>query len=540
MAQVINTNVLSLNAQRNLSTSQMQLAQALQRLSSGLRINSAKDDAAGLGITDRMTTQINGLDQAVRNSQDGISLSQTSESALAEITNNLQRIRELAVQSANATNSASDRAALDLEVQQRIAEVNRIASQTSFNGRKVLDGTFGNASFQVGANVGETIQVGLSTSMKTNSIGSFVNATSDVTGISVGTVATAAGQFSADGVYTPTTYTGVDGNAIDSGSNKVTINGTDVLGSAAYADSSDTYRDGTSAYAKAAAINATGISGVSATANTDLTFTQLTGGLFADFSNLTATDTLGYSLKINGVTIYDPTTTGLFNSTTNTVSVSDAITAINAQQFNTGVVASTNSAGDLVLTAADGRNISVDEAFTFTDGNSTVDSSGAYDTAFSTNTVTDGGAAAATTYDQNAMLFGGKITLQSNADISISAGGAGIGFSSANLAAGSSLEAQNVKTADGANNTIQSVDSALTSVSNLRSTFGAIQNRFESVVSNLQAVSENLTSSRSRILDADFASETAALTRAQVLQQAGVAMLAQANAVPQNVLALLR
>ena len=161
MALVINTNVMSLNAQRNLSTSGSQLATSLQRLSSGLRINSAKDDAAGLAISSRMTTQINGLNQAVRNANDGISLAQTTESALQEVTNNLQRIRELAVQSANATNSDSDRAALDQEVQQRLAEVNRIATQTSFNGRKVLDGSFGNATFQVGANVGETISVGL-------------------------------------------------------------------------------------------------------------------------------------------------------------------------------------------------------------------------------------------------------------------------------------------------------------------------------------------------------------------------------------------
>ncbi len=161
MALVINTNVMSLNAQRNLSTSGSQLATSLQRLSSGLRINSAKDDAAGLAISDRMTTQISGLNQAARNANDGISLAQTTEGALQEVTNNLQRIRELAVQSANATNSDSDRNALDQEVQQRIAEIDRIASQTSFNGRKVLDGSFGGATFQVGANVGETISLAL-------------------------------------------------------------------------------------------------------------------------------------------------------------------------------------------------------------------------------------------------------------------------------------------------------------------------------------------------------------------------------------------
>ncbi|MDH3508745.1 MAG: flagellar protein FlaB, partial [Gammaproteobacteria bacterium] len=150
MAQVINTNVLSLNAQRNLSRTQGDLATALQRLSSGLRINSAKDDAAGLAISERFTTQIRGINQAIRNANDGISLAQTSESALGELTNNLQRIRELAVQSANSTNSAADRVALDQEVQQRLAEIERIGQQTSFNGLKVLDGTFGSSQFQVG------------------------------------------------------------------------------------------------------------------------------------------------------------------------------------------------------------------------------------------------------------------------------------------------------------------------------------------------------------------------------------------------------
>ena len=195
MALVINTNVMSLNAQRNLSTSGSQLATSLQRLSSGLRINSAKDDAAGLAISSRMTTQINGLNQAVRNANDGISLAQTTESALQEVTNNLQRIRELAVQSANATNCDSDRAALDQEVQQRLAEINRIATQTSFNGRKVLDGSFGNATFQVGANVGETIQVGLDSSVKTADIGNIFASVG--TGVNVNTVVAASDDTTA-------------------------------------------------------------------------------------------------------------------------------------------------------------------------------------------------------------------------------------------------------------------------------------------------------------------------------------------------------
>ena len=177
MAMTINTNVASLNAQRNLGRSQGMLNQSLERLSTGLRINSAKDDAAGLAISERFTTQIRGLNQAVRNANDGISLAQTAESALGELTNNLQRIRELAVQSANATNSSSDRAALDAEVQQRIAEIDRIASQTSFNGQKVLDGTFGNAQFQIGANVGETISVSLNTGVRASQIGTIAEKT---------------------------------------------------------------------------------------------------------------------------------------------------------------------------------------------------------------------------------------------------------------------------------------------------------------------------------------------------------------------------
>ncbi|MDX2464263.1 MAG: flagellin, partial [Porticoccus sp.] len=178
MAQTINTNIASLTAQRNLNSSQSSLNTSLERLSSGLRINSAKDDAAGLAISERFTTQIRGLNQAARNANDGISLAQTAEGALGEVSNNLQRIRELALQSVNATNSESDRAALDLEVQQRLAEIDRISSQTSFNGRKVLDGSFGSALFQVGANVGETIGLNLATSMRQSAIGAIASAAS--------------------------------------------------------------------------------------------------------------------------------------------------------------------------------------------------------------------------------------------------------------------------------------------------------------------------------------------------------------------------
>src|SRR6478736_839847 len=256
MAQVINTNVLSINAQRNLSTSQSQLATSLQRLSSGLRINSAKDDAAGLAISDRFTTQINGLNQAVRNASDGISLAQTAESALGELTNNLQRVREIAVQAANASNSASDRAALDQEVQQRLAEVQRIASQTAFNGQKVLNGTFGNATFQVGANVGETITVGLSTSMLTTQIGKtadYVGGLAYNSNLAIGQQG--AGVVAANALNNNVTIAVGTGQAVNVGVSAV--------GSAAGQTAG-------SAYAKAAAINAASIGGLTASADTTL------------------------------------------------------------------------------------------------------------------------------------------------------------------------------------------------------------------------------------------------------------------------------
>ena len=209
MALTINTNVASLNAQRNLGRSQGLLNQSLERLSTGLRINSAKDDAAGLAISERFTTQIRGLNQAVRNANDGISLAQTAEGALGELSNNLQRIRELAVQSANATNSASDRAALDQEVQQRLAEIDRIATQTAFNDQTLLDGTFGSALFQVGANVGQTIGLTLNTSLRTLSIGK----TADYVGGTAYDSAFAVGAQS----------TGVDVSAIGAGELTVAI-----------------------------------------------------------------------------------------------------------------------------------------------------------------------------------------------------------------------------------------------------------------------------------------------------------------------------
>ncbi|MFK8017252.1 MAG: flagellin [Gammaproteobacteria bacterium] len=458
MAQYINTNVASLNAQRNLTNSSSSMNTAMQRLSTGLRINSAKDDAAGLAISERFTTQIRGLDQAMRNANDGISLSQTAEGALGELTNNLQRIRELAVQSANATNSDTDRAALDDEVQQRIAEIDRIATQTSFNGLNVLDGSAGSATFQVGANVGETISLGLNTNMRSSAIGQIASATRTVSG------------------------TGLSGDlTIAIGSNTARAVGASASGSAEDV---------------AAAINAANITGLSTTAENSQTGT---------FSAVGGSAGNTYELVIDGETIY--------------ASGSDAAAGLTSQEIADAVNANANldvtasiSGTTITLANTTGANIVVTE-------NSTSGTFG-----FSTGTLI------------------GDVSLTANENITIggSTDAAVLGSPSViTLDTTQSLETLDVKDVANANDTIARIDSALTAVNGFRSDLGAIQNRLESTIVNLQTTSENLSASRGRIRDADFATETASLTRSQILQQAGVAMLSQANAQPQIALSLL-
>ncbi|MGB5336313.1 MAG: flagellin [Woeseiaceae bacterium] len=483
MAMTINTNVASLNAQRNLGRSQGMLNQSLERLSTGLRINSAKDDAAGLAISERFTTQIRGLNQAVRNANDGISLAQTAESALAELTNNLQRIRELAVQSANATNSSSDRAALDAEVQQRIAEIDRIASQTSFNGQKVLDGSFGNAQFQIGANVGETISVSLNTGVRASQIGTIA----EKTGVAVGT-----GQLNAGGL------------TIKVGQSETVAVGASVAGAANGQTIS-------SAYAKAEAINSSNVAGLTATAQNSVAEAVA-------FSDVTLGTSGSYQLTVNDQVVFAETTDGAV------VTANDVAAAINLNTGVTGVTATVDAAtGIMTFDTLDGRDINVVEAITLGGGSGTGVNA-------NVEAVTAG-------------VIKGTVTLSANETIQL--GGAQeteIGFADSESITKSAeaLASVNVLNVANSNNAMKRIDSALTAVSSLRSNFGAIQNRFESTISNLQAVSENLAASRGRIQDADFAAETASLTKAQILQQAGVAVLSQANAQPQLALSLLQ
>ncbi len=384
---IINTNIMSLNAQRNLSANSASLGTTIQRLSSGLRINSAKDDAAGLAISERFTTQIRGLNQAARNANDGISLAQTAEGGLSAIGNNLQRIRELAIQSRNATNSASDREALQKEVAQLKAEIDRVAEQTSFNGNKLLDGSFASQAFQVGAQQGELITVETIGSAKIADLGSWTSAP-------------------------VTTY--------------------------------------------------------------DQTLAPLT----------VTDEAQPVSMSINGVTISTPG--GAANA-------ADALAAL-VTAFDTAKANPANTSLANVSMAADGSINSTDASLSI---------SAPSNVTGITPGITQGTA-------------------------TVTPGTAQFGFAGLDIS-----------TTAGADDAILAMDAALDDVNAARADLGAIQNRFASTITNLTTTSENLSASRSRIRDADFAKETAELTRTQILTQAGTAMLAQANQVPQNVLSLL-
>ncbi|WP_280152149.1 flagellin [Piscinibacter sp. XHJ-5] len=485
MAMSINTNISSLTAQRSSGKVQDALSTAMARLSSGLRINSAKDDAAGLAITERFSTQIRGLNQAARNANDAISLSQTAEGALAEVSNNLQRIRELAVQSANATNSASDRAGLQQEVSQLIAEVDRVATQTEFNGLKLLDGSFTSKAFQVGANANQTIDISAIASARTTAMGQGYGSTIAGTTLTAATGITAAGQFTIQlGTTTAVDVFTASGGAAIAGDAKSLAN----------------------------AINASGISGLTATAAA----TSSAAGTYTDTGAVTAgTATLtlngiGISLNVTGVGATD---------------VANTLAAINQNSAATGVSAVANGGGGLTLTAADGRNITM----AYANGTATV------------ATADDMGltGVAATTYGSYSLSYNGSSTVTVAG--SAAAGVKGVANAATNAqATGTAVKNVDISTVAGANAAIRSMDNALDTVNSQRAALGAYQNRFSSTISSLQTTSENLSASRSRIQDADFAAETAALSRAQVLQQAATAMVAQANQLPQQVLQLLR
>lgn len=479
MAQLINTNIASLNAQRNLNASQQSLATSLQRLSTGLRINSAKDDAAGLAISNRMTSQIRGLDQAARNANDGISLAQTAEGSLSTSGDLLQRIRELAVQSVNGTNTGSDRQALNAELSNLVSELDRVAGTAEFNGLKLLNGSSGSATFQVGANANQTVTVGTG-DVRTNKYGLNTATTAAIT-------PAAATAFTAGDVV-------INGLA----SKTVAMVATDT--------------------AKTAADKINAVSGetnVTATARSLSTLTFAGAG--AETLAITSKNTAAVNVAFN------------VSSATTAEGLAQGVTEINKVSSQTGVTAKVNEAGNgILLENSTGENITVNSA-----GSAAV-ASVTMDTVSTAGVYTVGTAAAATA---GVVVLGG-VTLDS-------ANGFSLTSASTVLTTGASVSTNtvsklDVSTAEKASLSLRIVDAALSTISGMRSNYGATQSRLESTISNLQSSSENLSASRSRIRDTDFAVETANLSRTQILQQAGTAMLAQANTLPQNVLSLLR
>ncbi len=529
MAANINTNIASLNSQRNLNQSQSALATSMQRLSSGLRINSAKDDAAGLAISERFTSQIRGNNQAARNANDGISLAQTAEGGLSTAGDLLQRVRELAVQSANGSNSDSDRKSINNEVTALTQELDRVANTTQFNGQNVLDGSMTSTQFQVGANANQTINIGVA-SARSSDIGNNT--------LEGGTAATPINATSISQASTTT-------------ANLVTAQVLQIS-SGAGITTNVSVGDGDSAKKIAANVNAqSGTSGVQAQASTKATISGIVDG--AVQFTLRGSNSVANNANSQPVTISASVVGG---------DLSALAQAVNAQSNTTGVTAS------IKLTSAGTKELELSESA----GNDIQIATTAADVGLSggagnvspaaqlrgADTVAAIGATAATQgtgvdISTTGVTVGGSVSFSSDSGFSIAGTPAGTtaagtaGSDSTVLGTGTSVGSKlnsvasiDVSTVDGANKALLTIDAALTSINSNRASLGAIQNRFASTISNLQTTTENLSASRSRIQDTDFAAETANMTRGQILQQAGTAILAQANSLPNGVLALLR
>lgn len=565
MALTVNTNITSLGVQKNLTRASDALGNSMSRLSSGLKINSAKDDAAGLQIANRLTSQVKGLAVGIKNANDGISIAQTAEGAMQESTNILQRMRELALQSANGSNSDDDRASLQQEFTALTGELNRIASTTTFGGRNLLDGSFGSTSFQVGANANETISFGMGNLSATGLKGTYSEA--NVAGVATQMKASVTGSlnYQVGGAYTNATA-----------DQTLTLNGTDI----AIASGSDID-------AAIAAINAkTSDTGVTAvkdsndnlqlTSKKAFTASASTAGMIAGISGTEVTGAKATKINndaqisINGVSIALAAQDSLGGA-------GGVVEKINDETAATGVTASLTSDGRLQLNSVDDTGKATGKAITLTDGAGAAGpgslaalglAAGTTETKLTANTSLNingvevkfnqgstmddiissiNSASTGVTASKVATAGADKISLFSDKDIKIAEGSAGTGLAMLGMSAGSTTAAaQNttmsdlsILTADSSQQAVQALDSAIQQVDSQRAQLGAVQNRFNSTVSNLQSISENSTAARSRVQDADFASETAELTKQQTLQQASTAILSQANQLPSSVLKLL-
>lgn len=508
MTLTVNTNVASLNTQRNLNRSSDDLNVSLQRLSTGFRINSARDDAAGLQISNRLTSQINGLNVAARNASDGISLAQVAEGALQQSTDILQRLRDLALQSANGSNSATERQALQEEVNQLKEELTRIASTTTFGGRRILDGTFGTSSFQVGAQANQTIEVTLT------------NASSDRLGnYRVDTEGTVSGNIS---------------NTV--GGSQYTAGSVGIIGP--FGNSSLTIESGDTARDVAVAINASSEStGVSASAVNVVAVGASDINVAFDAANQVG-DSISFSIGTNDGDGNTGTTEVVVTASGDPArDLENLRDAINADSGSNRLSASIDENGNLLVRSKDGDNIQVTN-FAEIDGNG-----GANDSSITFTPVLPDGSFSANSIALNAvgdteLETIGTVTFDANEPFTLL--GTNINeITNETIGVLRTVETIDVTTADGAQDAISIIDGAISLIDSQRATLGAVQNRFENTIANLNNISENVTAARSRIKDTDFAAETANLTKNQILQQAGTSILAQANQIPQAVLSLL-
>ena len=590
MPLVINTNVSSLNSQRQLVKSGMDLDQAMERLSSGKRVNNAADDAAGLAIANRMTSQIMGLNQSIRNANDGVSMIQTAEGALDESTNILQRMRELAIQSANGIYSDADRSTLDAEVQQLKAELDRIADSTTFNGQPLLDGSLGDVTLQVGSEAGDTIDLSI-TAMDTETLGS--GNTGDVVGVEVSTTFSQAGDLIATGTASATLTV----NSQSVGDLSAAENLQDILNS---------FNERVSGVETTAFLEHTATAGGNGVLRGDDTMTltisdlesdaqvytigetgnmtdlvakinEVTGGLIkaslSDDEHLQLESTTAASITIGYNGAGSVANTGLANAdvlraklafdiTDDTVdhvdiSITTGLTAGQAAAILTaqqafGIQARTDSditgaentsqaaitEGDLVINDVALSGMAAGTGATGQAANLVAMINAKTDEHSIVATVADFGSGTGNVVQLNS-VDGTEISIDF---AGTSATTATTGFLETNNSesVGNSVSGIEINTAEGARDSLDIIDAALETINAIRADLGAVNNRLDFTVSNLSNVVENTEAARSRIMDADFAAESAALSRAQVLQQASQAMLAQANARPQQVLQLLQ
>ncbi len=552
MAQVINTNIMSLNAQRQLNKTQATQNEAMERLSSGLRINSAKDDAAGLAISTAMQSQITGLTQAVRNSNDGISMAQTAEGAMDEMTNILQRMRELSVQSANDTNSAENRIAIQEEVDQLHNELDRISETTEFNGKKLLDGSSGSTTLQIGANSGQTLTFDIA-SVTANDLG--LNGGLNKTDLNGGRIDTAvpltgdslvAAAINGVAIPKPASDTAPEiAKAINliSAETGVTASAYNVI----QGDHESTSVTGITTGLMTVQVGDSGPVTLSATSSMDNlveTINRDVAGVIAskgDDGELIMTNDTGQTITIGGATGESGITTGIYGGYLALDSEDDSPIAVTGSEIaNMGFVAA-NGSDSIVGTStpaifAEAAAISINGVEIPTPPAGAV-----FEDYINSYTDQTGVTLTSNTYSAEA---GRGVEISSNAGTQAerTAAMTAMGFAAGLEMGGKVIDSlgTNVSTMESASNTINKVDAALDTISASRANLGAIQNRLDSTISNLENVSQNLSASNSRIQDADFAAETSNMSKAQILQQAGTSMLSQANASTQNVLSLLQ